>query len=349
MTKSKCYRTLGVSPRASIEEIKQRYRQLALQYHPDRTGGRPRATARFREIAEAYQILCQSLGKTPQGGPKAGREPRPQDFFHQRAPFNPDSWLRDFFGTETGLPRGPQQVGATFRYDLQISLTTAARGLVQEIAFPRLQSCHHCQATGMQPGTGLSPCPDCQGQGRLFKNPGQLRLGPVCQSCQGRGQRPTHPCTHCHGTGMLELLRRFQIRIPPGVENGTRILIPGEGGEGFRSGPAGNLVVVIHIEPSAFFTRILNDLYCRVEVSFAQAARGGHIDVPTLTGSKPLHLPKETRSGQIFRWPGLGMPGVNSLPPGDQIIEIIIAAPHEDSWKHDDFQGGPDQARPQTG
>ena len=193
MTKSKCYRTLGVSSRASLEEIKQRYRQLALQYHPDRTGGKPRATARFREIAEAYQILCQSLGKTPRGCPTSGRQTRPEAFFYQNRPFDSDHWLRDFFATEAELPRGPQQGGATFRYDLQISLATAARGLVQEIAFPRLQSSHHCQATGLQPGTGTAPCPDCQGQGRLFKNPGQLRLGPVCPSCQGRGQRPTHP------------------------------------------------------------------------------------------------------------------------------------------------------------
>ncbi len=348
MSKSKCYRTLGVSPRASLEEIKRRFRQLALRYHPDRTGGKPAATSRFLEIAEAYQILCQgtapnSTSEKPEG-PAEGRRR-----YYQRRAFDPDEWLNDFFGTKEETVRGPRREGADFRYDLQIPLAAVAQGLTQEITFARFQSCCHCHATGREPGTGQTPCPDCGGQGRLFKNPGQLRLGPLCTRCQGRGMRPTQPCAHCGGIGMQELLRRYRIHIPPGVEDGARILIAGEGGEGFRQGPPGRLVVVIHIEPDEFFTRIINDLYCRVEVPFAQAARGACIQVPTLNGNKMLQIPQGTLSGQIFRWTGLGLPGKDSRSIGDQIIEIVIATPQEGAWDQGECLPGSPQTQSQAG
>jgi molecular chaperone DnaJ len=189
-------------------------------------------------------------------------------------------------------------------------------------------SCHHCRATGLAPGSSHQVCPDCQGRGRQG-GPGLLRFGPLCERCQGRGQTTVQACPHCRGQGHLWETHQYHLRIPPGIEDGARLRLAGAGGPGFRNGPPGNLEVFIHVEPHLFFTRVGNDLHCRLQVSFAQAALGGMVRVPTLDGSRDLDLPRGTQSGKVFRFPGAGAPGGPQQRPGDQIVEVVVITPSD--------------------
>ncbi|MBW1987073.1 MAG: molecular chaperone DnaJ, partial [Deltaproteobacteria bacterium] len=247
--------------------------------------------------------------------------------------FQTEDWLAEFFGIENGKSIFKERSGPDFRYDLQIPFMAAIMGMETDIEIRRLRSCIFCNATGLEPGSDYQTCPDCQGQGRLFHSPGLLRFGPLCKRCKGRGCIIAHPCSHCHGSGNMEQLQRYRIKIPPGVEDGTRLQIPWEGGDGFQNGPPGHLFVVIHVQPDNFFTRFGNDLCCRIEVSFAQAALGDTIEVPTLSGSQFLELPRGTQSGRIFRFPGCGVPRRGDQEPGDLLIEVIITTPTELNYR----------------
>ena len=197
-------------------------------------------------------------------------------------------------------------------------------GLEKEIAIRALTPCHFCQATGMQVGTYLQDCPACQGRGRRWRTPGQLQIGALCQACQGHGKVMTHPCPQCGSQGHRLEWKKYCIAVPPGVEDGTRILVKGAGGQGFQQGPAGHLVVVVHVEPHPFFTRHHNNLHGTLEVSFAQAVLGDSIEVPTLLGPRILELPRGTQSGQSFVFPGLGVPANGAGHPGDLVITVHI-------------------------
>ncbi|MFP3866855.1 MAG: DnaJ C-terminal domain-containing protein [Desulfobacteraceae bacterium] len=336
MAISHCYHILGVSPSASFEEIRRQYRHLALRYHPDRNPGDPGAAARFREVAEAFNTL-RKVHRSPafQHYDRASiRQPFEDNFWGIDELFSQtEDWLAEFFGAETSQPLHQRQPGPDFRYDLQIPFMAAILGMETDIEIRRTRKCSFCNTTGLQPGTDYQICPDCQGQGRLSQSPGLLRLGPLCRRCQGQGRIIPHPCPRCRGSGILEQLQRYRINIPPGVEDGTRLQIPWEGGDGFQNGPPGHLFVVIHIQPDDFFTRYGMDLCCRIEVSFAQAALGDTIEVPTLSGSQLLELPRGTQSGRVFRFPGYGVPCRGDQGPGDLLIEVIITTPTDLNYR----------------
>ncbi len=314
------YRILGVSPRTELAEIKRRYRLLALKYHPDRNPRNPQAAARFRQVAEAYAAICsrrqQSPSPPPHSRPTEAEERRYRAFARQN--------LADFFDGEGAGGEVHGYTGPDFRYDLQIPFLTAVRGTEQEIVCQVLVSCRHCQGTGMQPGTGYQDCPTCQGRGRMTKTPGQLRLGVVCEDCQGHGKVMCAPCLFCQGLGHRLESRKYRVNIPSGIEDGTRILILGEGGEGFSSGHNGHLVIVVHVEPHGFYTRHRNDLYATVAVSMAQAVLGDIIEIPTPWGPRSMELPRGSRSGQSFLFPGLGIPANGNGRAGDLIITITV-------------------------
>jgi len=322
MTIRDCYQLLGVSPRASLEEVRRRYRALALAHHPDHHPGDPQAPARFRRLAEAYELIQRSRSRS-----KAARENL------RRPKFTGTGELfEEFFGisSRAGLRRSP---GADFRYDLQISLAAAVRGTQAVIQVERNFSCRSCQGSGLAPGGGYTSCPQCRGQGRRYAGPGLLRFGPVCQRCRGRGQVIAQTCPHCQGQGFTRGKREYRLHIPPGTEDGARLRLNGEGGDGFDQGPPGNLEVVIHLAPDDFFIRRGFDIHCRLKVSLAEVQRGAYILAPTLDGYRTVQLPRETRSGWIFRIPGAGVPRGTGLPAGDQMLEVVVNNQHDFSSK----------------
>ena len=321
-----CYRILGVPPNAPLAEVRQRYRSLARQHHPDHHPDDPEAGIRFRQLAEAYQTIQQARRRS-----RTARQ-------NLRSPRFPDKdeLLQEFFGISRGSARLRQSAGADFRYDLQISFAAALRGTQAVIQVDRAFNCRRCQGTGLAPGGSYASCPGCRGRGRSHYGPGLLRFGPQCPRCGGSGKIIAQACDHCHGQGTTLGKREYRLRLPPGIQDGARMRLDGEGGQGFHNGPPGNLEVVIHVAPDDFFTRIGNDIHCQVQVSCAKAAQGGIILVPTLDGYRAVELPQGAQSGWVFRFPGAGAPGVSGRLPGDQVMEIVVNAA-------DDFQIGQNQ------
>lgn len=313
------YRILGLSCSATLEEVRRRYRRLVRKYHPDRNPDDPDAAAYFRRVVAAYEAI-QSAGARSRAAAQNYRQPR----FTGREPLFAE--LFGIFAADAPLPRSG---GANFRYDLQIPLTAAIKGMDTVIEVDRMLHCLHCRATGVATGAGYRSCPDCQGRGRLYGGPGLLRFGPRCDRCQGRGRIAAQPCRHCHGQGFSPARQQYPVHIPPGIEDGSRLRFTGEGGEGFHYGPPGNLEVVIHVAPDDFFTRVGNDLHCQVRVSFAEAALGGAIRIPTLDGYRTVNLPPGTQTGWTFRFMGAGGPGGSHRPPGDQVNEVVVTTPQD--------------------
>ncbi len=316
------YRILGVTPASTLEEIRRRYRALARQCHPDLNPDDPEAPGRFRLIVEAFEAIQAAKART-----KANRKRRQASNYRRPRFTDKEFVFEEFFGiNQEGAPLS-HSAGANFRYDLEISFMAAMKGMGTVIAVDHQPPCHSCRGTGLAAGTQYATCPECQGRGLRFGGPGLLRFGPVCERCRGLGKIVAHPCRHCGGTGSCQHQREYHLRIPPGTRDGARLCFEGEGGAGFRDGPPGNLEVVIHVAPHDFFARVGNDIHCKVEVSFAEAALGGAIRIPTLDGFQTVNLPQGTQSGWTFRFHGAGVPGGPHQPPGDQVNEVIVTTP----------------------
>lgn len=320
MTRWDYYQVLGVSPGAGWSEIRRGYRALALKYHPDRNPDDPQAAAQFRRLVEAYEALREEVGARVRraAGGRNYRQPRFTD-------------TEDFFAEYFGIPGRhlQQSAGPDFRYDLQIPFAAAILGLETVIAVDRTLNCPQCQGTGLAPDSYYQDCPDCRGQGRRFRGPGLLRYGPLCPRCRGQGCIISRACAACAGAGQQRQTRNYRIIIPPGIKDGSRLRFLGQGGKGFRDGPPGNLEVVITVAPHDFFRRVGNDLFCRLQVSFAQAALGGMIRIPTLEGFQTLELPRGTQSGKVFRLRGAGVRGEPRQRRGDQVVEIVVTTPED--------------------
>ncbi len=314
MTTRESYRILGVTAKADWAEVRSRFRLLAQKYHPDRNPDNPKAAAQFRRLVEAYETVQLHLARSPLSEKRYYRSRRTatQEFFEEILGINP--------GESPAPPVGPD-----FRYDFRIPFVDALVGLRTTIMVPRLGLCPRCEGSGKVAAMEPQPCPDCRG--RPVKGPGLFRSGPDCRRCRGQGLIREQSCPACEGKGQQQQLRTYHLDIPAGIEEGARFRFTGEGGESFRGGPPGNLEVVISVEPHEFFTRKGRDLHCQCKVSFAQAAMGGEVQVPTLWGYVKLNLPRGTQNGCIFRFPAYGAPGGSQQPPGDQIVEVVVATP----------------------
>jgi molecular chaperone DnaJ len=317
------YEVLGVSREASPDEIKKAYRRLAHQYHPDKNPGDKKAEERFKDIGEAYEVL--SNAEKREAFDRYGHAgPPPRGFEGFGSVF--DDLFEGFFGG--GRARGAAAYrGADLRYNLEISFEEAVEGGQREIAIPRLEACATCKGTGAKPGTQRAPCRACRGTGQVRYSQGFLTISQPCGRCGGEGSILESPCGACRGQGQVRAERTISVRIPGGVETGTRLKLSGEGEAGVRGGPPGDLYVVLTVQDHPIFSRQEDDLYCEVPITFVQAALGAEIEIPTLSGRAKIKIPPGAQSGTEFRLRGKGVPNVRGYGRGDLVARVFVEVP----------------------
>ncbi len=342
MAKRDYYDVLGVEKGASESDIKQAYRRMAKEHHPDVNRHDPRSEARFKEVSEAYDVLKDGQKKAAydrfghaafenghgaaaggfRGGPGQG------DFASAFSDVF-DDLFGDFMGGQRG-GRGGQRAarGSDLRYNLQMSLDEAYHGKQSTISVPSSAACEVCHGTGAEGGAEPATCPTCSGHGKVRAQQGFFTVERTCPTCAGRGQIIKNPCPACGGAGRVRKDRTLSVNVPAGVETGTRIRLAGEGEAGLRGGPAGDLYIFIEVEPHSIFERDNQNLYCRIPVSMTTAAMGGEIDAPTLDGGKTrVKVPAGVQSGKQLRLRGKGMPALRGAGAGDLYIELHVETP----------------------
>jgi molecular chaperone DnaJ len=330
-TKRDYYEILGVTRTASDQEIKSAYRKLAIKFHPDKNPGNTEAEEQFKECAEAYSVLAD-----------AEQRRRYDTFGHQGvsggAGFGNQGFsdltdifdlfgFGDVFGNRGGSRRSSAQRGADLRYDLEISLENAADGMTAQLRIPRLEKCDECNGSGAEAGTTAETCTTCAGAGQVRYQQGFFSVARTCSTCRGTGKVIKSPCKECRGAGRVEREKQIEVKIPAGVETGSRLRITGEGEGGAGGGPSGDLYVVIHVTEHERFERQGSNLYVAVPVSFAQAALGAEISVQTLAGQETLKVPAGTQTGTVFRLKNQGMPVLGGRGRGDLFVSATVITP----------------------
>ena len=335
MSKRCYYEVLGLARTCSAEELKSAYRKAAMEHHPDRNPGNAGAEVKFKEVSEAYEVLKD-------GDKRAAYDRFGHAAFEQghggrggAGGFDFSSSFTevfdDLFGEFVGGGRGRQRSnrGSDLRYDMQIALEDAFKGKKAQIKVPSAVACETCGGTGAEPGTKPETCPGCNGHGKVRAQQGFFTVERTCPKCQGRGSVVRKPCKPCRGQGHVQVERALQVDIPPGVEEGTRIRLSGEGHAGRHGGPPGDLYIFLSLAPHQIFQREAQDLYCRVPIGFATAALGGTIEVPLLDGkTAKIPIPEATQTGHQFRLRGCGMPVLKSGGAiGDLYVEVKVETP----------------------
>jgi molecular chaperone DnaJ len=326
------YETLGVGRDAADSEIKSSYRKLAMKYHPDRNPGDKMAEEKFREAAEAYEVLrdpqkrriYDQYGHQGLEGSGFSGFGGFEDIFSSFGDI-----FEDFFGFG-GSRRSRTtraQKGADLRYDMRLSFMEAVFGKESEIDVRKMEVCPECNGTLCQAGTQPETCTHCGGSGQVSRTQGFFTVRTTCPYCRGRGQAIPHPCTYCKGGGKVQTTKKVAVKIPGGVDNGSRLRLTAEGEPGTFGGPPGDLYVFIHVERHDFFERDGSHVICQIPISFIQAALGGNISVPTLNGEKILEVPKGTQPGDVFRFQGEGIPSLRNGSRGDQLIQVDVRTP----------------------
>jgi molecular chaperone DnaJ len=326
-TKRDYYEVLGVAREADAEEIKRAYRKLALQYHPDRNVGDSEAEQRFKEAAEAYEILRDPdkrhrYDRYGHAGLEGLNVPH----------FNNAESVFDLFGDIFGdifgqrTRRGPQR-GRDRKVEVELELTEAFRGCTKTVTISREELCTECSGSGCRRGSRLSPCRRCNGHGVVIQSQGFFRVQQTCRACGGSGSVITDPCTVCAGQGRVMAKRTMDVSIPPGVDTGTAVRLGGEGEAGDPGAPRGDLYCLVRVREHALFKRDGPHLICQVPITFSQAALGADIEVPTLEGKISHPLKRGTQSGEVLRIPGQGMPGLRGSRRGDLLVQVIAETP----------------------
>jgi molecular chaperone DnaJ len=340
MAKRDYYTTLGVNRDASEEDIKKAYRKLAMKHHPDRNPNDKQAEERFKEAKEAYEVLTDAKKRAAydQFG-HAGVDPSagfgaagargfggPEGFGGFADAFG--DIFGEIFGSGGARGRGDGVYrGADLRYNLELSLEEAARGTEAKIRIPALEQCATCHGSGAKPGTQPKTCPTCHGQGQVRMSQGFFSIQQTCPHCHGTGKIIPEQCPTCSGAGRVKKHKTLSVKIPAGVDRDDRVRLSGEGEAGLNGGPSGDLYVVINIKPHLVFQRENSDLHCEMPISFATAALGGEIEIPTLDGHARLTVPAETQSGQVFRLRNKGIKPVRSSVHGDLYCHVVVETP----------------------
>ena len=343
MAKRDFYTTLGVNRDASEEDIKKSYRKLAMKHHPDRNPEKG-AEEKFKEAKEAYEVLSDAkkraaydqfghAGVDPSAGFGAGAGARgfggagPEGFGGFADAFG--DIFGEIFGQQGRGGRGGNGVfrGADLRYNLDLALEEAARGADVKIRIPTMEGCETCHGNGAKPGTEPKTCPTCQGRGEVRVSQGFFSIQQTCPQCHGRGKVVAEPCPTCHGAGRLKKHKTLSVKIPAGVDQDDRIRLTGEGEAGVNGGPPGDLYVVVNLKQHPVFQREGADLHCEMPISFATAALGGEIEIPTLEGHAKIKVPAETQTGQVFRLRNKGIRPVRGSVQGDLYCHVAIETP----------------------
>lgn len=332
MTKRCYYECLGVDRQSTDEEIKKNYRRLAMQYHPDRNPGDKDAEEKFKEAAEAYEVLSDKEKRDIYD--RYGHEGLNGIGFRGFSGFDDifasfSDVFEDIFGFGAGRSRSRTagRAGADLRYDLKISFMEAAFGTSRDIDVHKTQSCSQCRGTGAAPGSAPETCRQCAGRGQVTQSSGFFTISTTCPQCRGQGRVITKLCSDCMGAGREKVTKTVHLKIPAGVETGSRLRLRGEGEDGENGGPQGDLYVFIHVEVHEFFERRDNNICCQIPISFVQATLGATIEVPTLNGAEKLKISRGTQNGAIFRLKGKGIPNLRGYGRGDQIIETVVKIP----------------------
>ncbi len=340
MAKRCYYETLSIERTASDGDVKAAFRKQAMQWHPDRNPGDKDAEHRFKEVNEAYEVLKDPDKRAAydrfghaafeHGGMGGAAHGFGADFGTAFSDL-----FEGIFGMSSGRGRGSgRERGADLRYNMEIALQEAYGGKTAQIRIPTSVTCEACSGSGAKVGTKPKACPMCAGHGKIRHSQGFFTLERTCPNCQGRGQVIDNPCGSCAGSGRVTRERMLSVNIPPGVEDGTRIRLAGEGEAGVRGGPAGDLYIFLSIGAHPFFQREGADLHCRVPVSMVTAALGGEFEVPTIDGGKTrVKVPEGTQSGRRFRLQGKGMPVLRARQTGDMYVQVAVETPQNLSKK----------------
>ncbi len=342
------YELLGVAKTANEEELKKAYRKKAVQFHPDKNPGNKEAEEMFKKVSEAYEVLKDPDKRAAYdryghaafqqaGGPRGpggfggagGGFHDPFDIFRevfgQGGGGGGGGIFDEFFGGGGG--GGGSGRGSDLRYDLEITLEEAAHGVEKEISFRRLGACSHCHGSGAEPGSKRTTCPTCRGAGQVTTSRGFFHVRQVCPTCHGSGARFERVCAKCEGEGRVNESTKINVRIPPGVDTGSKLRSSGNGEAGVMGGSAGDLYIVVHVKEHEVFERQGDDLFTDVPIKFTLATLGGTIQVPTLQGKATLKIPAGTQSGTTFRLKGRGMPQLRGGAHGDQLIRVHVEVP----------------------
>lgn len=331
MAKRDYYEILGVAKGVSEADLKKAYRRVAMKYHPDRNPDDKDAEEKFKEASEAYEVLSDEnkraaydqyghAGVEGAGGMGGGFGGGGfSDIF--------GDVFGDIFGGGGGGRRGGPARGSDLRYTLELSLEDAVKGTSVKIKVPTLVSCKTCDGSGAKAGTKPATCTTCGGHGQVRMQQGFFSVQQTCPTCRGKGKIITDPCKDCHGHGRVEETKTLNVKVPPGVDNGDRIRLAGEGEAGAEGGPSGDLYVQISVKEHEFFQRDGKNLYCEVPIGLVEACLGGEIEVPTLDGRVKLKIPEETQTGKLFRLRGKGVAPVRGGAAGDLLCRVIVETP----------------------